>query len=162
MPRMIRELQITEADLLTCNISTFSRLFSRATLPPSEAKELRSSVVLTSAWCDADSRPNYLIPEWRRFVEALIVALPHFSYFHVALEQTYFGFVLSALPEDAIRAEGGGLVLRDPRLMVAKLVALMKPVQIYCQEIFDDSEPVILDLLRPFPGTVTSVVRAAL
>ena len=162
MPDMIRNLQIEDVDLLACDVTTLERLFSLATLRPSDGKQLRGSVILTSAWCDSDPRPNWSIPEWRRYLNAVFITLPHFSYFLVTLEQTYVGIVLALLPESAGKTEGKMVVFTDRSALVKTLVSLLGPVKSYCQELFDDFDQVLSDLLRAFPRDVAKVVTAAL
>lgn len=159
LPDAIRELQIEESDLLSCNVATFERLFSPMTLPSSMAKQMRGSVVLSSAWCDRDPRPNWQIPEWRAFVEQLFKELPHFSYFMLAVEQFYVGVVLSLLPiAEASVAVEGRAVNCDRVTLIAKLKSLLEPVLEYCKIISDDARLALRNLLQGFSPDVAHEV----
>jgi len=154
VPDAVRELKIEDADLLSCNVATFERLFSPATMTASIALQLRGSVVLTSALCDRDPRPNWKIPEWRRYLNALFSKLPHFSYFLLALEQTYVGVVLSLLPLDALVIAEDRTVNYDRGALIAKLVSLLGPAAEYCRTIDDDPGPVLRNLLKGFTSDI--------
>src|SRR5947209_7945219 len=145
MPRQpdeIRMLQIDDKDLLSCNVANFERLFSKEKLLPSKAKQLWGSVALTTERCDKDPRPNWRIPEWRRYMARLFERLPHFSYFLLAVKEIYAGVVLALLAEEHLLIVNQDAVSPDRGALVYKLVSLLEPVVAYCKEIFDEPEQV--------------------
>jgi hypothetical protein len=174
-PDEVRMLQIEDNDLLSCNVAHFVRLFSKEKLAPSKAKRLWGSIVLTSGRCDKDSRPNWQIPEWRRYIARLFKELPHFSYFLLAVDQIYAGVVLSLLTEDELLivdrndpffkailgdkvAVSHGSVIPDRTAIVNTLSTLLEPVIVYCKEVFDEPKSVLNYLLQGFPEDVRDEV----
>ncbi len=158
VPDAVRELKIEDADLLSCNVATFERLFSPESLSSTSAWQLRGSIVLTSAWCDRDPRPNWKIPEWRKYLEELFNKVPHFSYFMLAVEKVYVGVILSVLPLEALVIEDRGIVDYDRRVLITKLLSLLRPVAEYCRRIEDNPRFVLRNLLRGFTSDISQEV----
>jgi hypothetical protein len=157
----IRAIDISADDLRSENVTHFVRLFSPVTLKPSAAKELRGTLVLVSESLDSDARPNWQIPEWRRYLLKLFNELPHFSYFLLHAEQTFLGVVLAVMPPEKTAVSGGELSF-DPAAMTESLTTLLEPVVAYSEEIYDDKEIVIGSLLQSFPAEVAAAVRHTL
>jgi hypothetical protein len=74
------EFQVANADALSGNVTPLVKRFTEQ-LTVDDAKAMRGSLLLTMPVFDPDSRPNWAIPECRRYIANVDETLPHFPYF---------------------------------------------------------------------------------
>src|SRR4051812_36869425 len=77
----IRVVNIPPDDLLRANVEHVVRVFGTISEVPGRAKALQGLVFLGFPSVDDDPRPNWAIPEVRRFIERLDAEMPYFPYF---------------------------------------------------------------------------------
>lgn len=82
-PRAVQVLTIPEDELAACDVQRAS-LFSTQ---PEHLLAVRGSVIFDFPSTQADSRPDFIIPEVRRFVTELDRSVPHLAWFLVALPE---------------------------------------------------------------------------
>jgi len=80
----IRMLEVSEEDLRNCDTGNLERVFGGLERRgPAYVQQLRAKTVLLFPSLDSDERPNYLIPECRRYLRRLYDNKPHFMYYLV-------------------------------------------------------------------------------
>ena len=145
----IRFLNVKHQDILNANVADFTRLFGK--IAPEDAQRLRGKVVLGLPSFDSDPRPNWAIPEIRRFIQALDKALPFFPYFLVgdpALSFVLF-YLLSLLPSLNVEKR-----MYDGADLIALAFRKAQDVRRFAQSIDDDVERAAESLLLNLPTDI--------
>jgi hypothetical protein len=141
------EFQVADADALSGDVTELVNRFTKQ-LSVDDAKSLRGSLLLSIPVFDPDSRPNWAIPEYRRYIANADRALPHFPFFLVA--NPMMGQVkvyLAALAPIADPATGG--FRRDQMIDLAERKA--NDVAAYCETLGEDPEDAVAAIYINLP-----------
>ena len=147
----LRVIQIQDEDLEQGDISNLKRIFGRIVRVPKKAKLLRGNVAITFPKYDDDPREIYLLDDVRRYVQLLDAEFPYFLYFldlAPELGQTFL-WTTCLLPVTHIEQhENKVLIGLDPVALVILLVDRIRAIEMFCEQILDDSTLIIEDILK--------------
>lgn len=162
MSSQVRELQIADADLRSCDVSRVVKSFNRAEREQiSRLPELRSSFLIMFPSLDADDRHNYLIPEVRCFIRKLYDAIPHFFYYlHPEPALGAVGMHTLCLLElaDLDVQENRAMPKSNARLADA-MAKRLKPAADFAKQIGDNAESLVMAFRRCVPDDEWARVR---
>lgn len=164
MPREIRELGILDQDLDAGNASDVISIFSEVVMVPRTAKALRGSIVFKFGRFDEDSRPNFIIPEVRRFTAMVDHAHPYFCYFLIELPeamQIYSWIMSLASPAEPLSANASGMMVK-PAEFIDLVATRVRAVRALCERIYDDPRPTENAMLQAIPESLAAAVVARL
>jgi tetratricopeptide (TPR) repeat protein len=150
----IRMLETSDEDVAEGSAKHVIRLLTDLADRPDQAKQLRGKIVLAFSTYDSDPRPNYLIPEIRRFIRSADEGLPHLPYFLLGDPAAgHLEFYLLCLIEP--RTPEGGLLAIDLMEVIERKIA---EVTRFCHRIGDDAERATEPLLLNVPATLAAGV----
>jgi hypothetical protein len=149
--KALRVIQIQDEDLDQGDISNLKRVFGQIVNVPKKAKFLRGNVAITFPKYDNDPRALYLLDDVRRYIQLIDAEFPYFLYFlelAPELEQTFL-WTTCLLPVTYVeQRENEVLIGLDPVDLVILLVDRIRAIEIFCEQILDDSTSIIEDILK--------------
>lgn len=145
----IREIDFPQEDLDTCNTTHFIRLFTEISQTPWKSKNLKGKIVLGFPTYNDDPRPNYAIPEIRKFVQALDASFPFLPYFLFPEPATsHILFYLQCLIEFDSRYSFSSQEL------IAMAQKKMSEVKRFCDKIADEPHSVAERIILNMPPEI--------
>jgi len=150
MPKQFVSLQISDEQLVTCDVSLLEREFNPPVLTPRQARQARASLLLTFPKYDQDPREVWEIPEAQAFFQALSRAVPHMAYFIVPHEKVGQILLWLLAVIGAKRTTSGEAVL-DFEKMEKALSSMLAVVGKFCIEMRDDPDEVLKDIISGLP-----------
>lgn len=162
MSGKIRVLAISDKDLDAGNASVVIELFNKAVAVPKTAKELRGSIVFEFGRFDKDPRPNFVIPEVRRYTQLIDQAHPYFCYFlpePPEMTQVYSWIMSLASPTEPIVAGATGVKV-SPGEFVDMIAKRLGAIRSFCNRIYDDPSVTETAILDALPKSIAIKVTA--
>lgn len=162
MSKAIRVLAISDADLDVGNAADPIRVFNQAVAVPKHARALRGCIVFEFARFDNDPRPNFIIPEVRRYTQLIDQAHPYFCYFlpePAATTQVYSWLMSLASPIEPIAPNATGIIV-DECDFLDLIMTRIAAVQSLCDRIFDDASITEKAIMDALPKNIAAAVAA--
>jgi hypothetical protein len=146
MNNQIRSLEIQQADLNACNVKNLVRPFAKIEASgDTRLKHLRGTVIISFPSLDPDPRPNYFMPEVRRFIEQIYRELPHFLYY--LTPEPLLGavgmHVLSLLPNSELTIRDNAAMPKDHACLARLMAERLKRAVAFARHIGDDAEALV-------------------
>jgi hypothetical protein len=162
MSQVYQELKISDEDIDAGNAADVIRVFNDAVAIPRTAKTLRGSIFFNFGRFDHDPRPNFVIPEIRRFTWLVDRAHPYFCYFLIEppeMTQMYSWIMSLCSPIEPITDTA--VIKANPGELVDLIVTRLRAVRTLCDRILDDPSPTEEAVLNAMPKPIaTTCLRA--
>jgi hypothetical protein len=164
MNRIIRALVESDADLDAGDASETIELFHKVVTVPKHAKALRGCIVFQFGRFDSDPRPNFVIPEVRRYTQLIDEAHPYFCYFlpePKEMTQVYSWLMSLASPVEPIAPNATGVKVNAGEYvdMIAERITAVRTL---CNRIFDEPSVTEKAILDAVPKEAATAVAAKL
>jgi hypothetical protein len=149
--KALRVIQVQDEDLEQGDISNLKRVFERIVRVPKHAKLLRGNVAITFPKYDNDPKAIYLLDDVRRYIQLVDAEFPYFLYFlelAPELEQTFL-WTTCLLPVTHVEQhENKVLIGLDSVALVILLVERIHAIEMFCEQILDESTSIIDSILK--------------
>lgn len=143
------------------DIIEFKRVFGQIATIPKYAKLLCGKVTLAFPKYDKDPRESFQIDEIRRFIQLLDREFLYFFYFldlDPRINQVFL-WVACLLPSTSIEQHDKQVgIAIEPMTLALLLVKRIQAIEAFCEQILDDSTPIIEGLLKTQPELVAAYI----